>query len=45
MNNKMAISTSVSTTESKTNKQKRDRIIDRENILMVARWEGVWEGG
>ena len=27
------------------NKQNRNRIIDSENVLMVARWEGGWEDG
>lgn len=27
------------------NKQNRKRIVDTENILMVARWEGPWETG
>lgn len=27
------------------NKQNRNRIVDTENILMVARWEGRWEMG
>ena len=43
MNNEMAINTYLSTIDSiKLNKQNRNRIIDTENILMVARWEGVW---
>ena len=43
MNNKMAKNTNLSTIESKkqTN-QTRDRIMDTENVLMIARWEGVW---
>ena len=44
MNNKMAISTYLSTIESKKknnpNKQNRNRVIDTENILMVARRGG-----
>ena len=44
MNNKMAINSQLSTTESKitgyTNKQNRNRIINMENIGMVASWEG-----
>ena len=27
------------------NKQNRNRIIDTENVLIVARWEGVWGMG
>ena len=46
MNNKMAKNTNLSTIESKkqTN-QTRDRIMDTENVLMIARWEGVWGNG
>ena len=44
MNNKMAINTYLSTIESKkqtkANKENRERIMDSESILMVARWEG-----
>ena len=51
MNNKMAINTYLSTIESKktnkkqtrseqANKKNRDRIMDTESILIVARWEG-----
>ena len=41
MNNKMAMNTYLSTTESKKkDKQNRNRITDTENILMVAHWEG-----
>ena len=43
MNNKMAINTYLSTTESKKQTKQprnRDRIMDMENFLMVARWEG-----
>ena len=43
MSYKMAINTSLSTIESKTqnkiNKQSRNGITDTEIILMVARWE------
>ena len=43
MNNKMAINTYLSKTQSKKqNKQNRSRVIDTENILMVATWEGSW---
>ena len=48
LNNKMAIYTYVSTIESKktkANKQNRNRIIDTENILIVARWEDGWGMG
>ena len=38
MNNKMAINTYLSTTEStNTNRKNRDRIMGRERVLMVAR--------
>ena len=43
MNNKMAKNTYLSRIESKkhyANKKNRDRIMDMESILMVARWEG-----
>ena len=43
MNNKMAINTYLSTIESKkqtTQRRNRNRIMDMESILMVARWEG-----
>ena len=42
MNNKMAINTYLSIIESKklTNKKNRDRMVDTETILTVARWEG-----
>ena len=46
MNNKMAINTHLSTIESKNqtnNKKNRDKIMDIESILMVARWEGSVE--
>ena len=42
MNNNMAINTYLSIIESKkqtANTKKRDRIMDMESILMVARWE------
>ena len=48
MNNKMAINTYLSTTESKIEtKQTRrtDRIMDMESIFMVGRWEGLWGNG
>ena len=38
MNNKMAINTYLSTIESKK-QENRDRIMDTESVLMVARWE------
>ena len=49
MNNKMAVNTYLSTTESKntTDKNKKQtrrpetEIIDTESVLMAARWEGV----
>ena len=43
MNNKMTINTYLSSVESKkqVNKKNRDRIMDTESVLMVARWEGV----
>ena len=32
--------------KNKINKnQNRNRVIDTENVLMVARWEGCWEMG
>ena len=41
MNNKMAINMYPSTIESKNKLNKnRDRIMDMESVLMVARWEG-----
>ena len=43
MNNKMAINTYLSTIESKKQAKhtnNRDRIMDTESILIVARWEG-----
>ena len=42
MNNKMAINTHLSTTESKkqSEKQYRNRLKDTENILTIARCEG-----
>lgn len=41
LNNKMAGILNLSTLESKkTNKQNRNRLINTEDILMVARWEG-----
>ena len=49
MNNKMVINTYLATIESKKQSKKnknRDRIVDTESVLMVARWEvGVeeWE--
>ena len=46
MKSKMVINTHLSATESKKQaKQKnRDRVMDRESILMLARWEwGVGE--
>ena len=47
MNNKMTINTYLSTIESKkqTKQTRRDRIMDVESILMVARWEGDGENG
>ena len=46
MNNKMAINTHQSKTESKeTNKQNRNRIVDTNNVLTVARWERGWRDG
>ena len=46
MNNRMAIHTSLSTIESKkvksTNKQNRNKLIDTENILTIARWDESW---
>ena len=47
MSNKMAINTYLSIIESKkqNNKKNRNRLIDTENILMVARWEGSWRYG
>ena len=43
MNNKMAINTNPSMTESKkeTKQTRTQRIMDTENILIVARWEQV----
>ena len=43
MNNKMAINTHQSTTDSKkqTNMQNINRIMDTLNILMDASWEGA----
>ena len=47
MNNKIAKDTNLSTIESKKQSKKnknRDRIVDKESVLMVARWEvGVEE--
>ena len=43
MNNKMAINAYLSTIETKTETKQmnnRDRIMDMESVLMVARWEG-----
>ena len=42
MSNKMAINTYLSTNESmkQTKKTSRDRMMDTESFLMVARWEG-----
>ena len=31
--------------KNKINKQNRNRIIDTDNILMMARWEGCWGDG
>lgn len=47
MKNKMAINTYLSAIEStnKMNKQSRNRLIDRENILTVDRWKEVWKMG
>ena len=50
MNNKIVINTYVSMIEFKTNKHKankqnRTRLIDTENILLVARWVGYWGDG
>ena len=36
----MAINTYLSTIESKKQTKGRDRIMDTESVLMVARWEG-----
>ena len=43
MNNKMAINTYLSTTESKkqTKQTRTDRIMDKMSVLMVAKWEGA----
>ena len=43
MNNKMAKNTNLSTIESKkqtSQTKNRDRIMDTDSILMVAKWEG-----
>ena len=40
MNNKMAKYTNLSTIESKKQTKNRDRIMDTERVLMVARWDG-----
>ena len=41
VNNKMAINAYLSTIKSKNQtKQRTDRIMDMESMLMVARWEG-----
>ena len=49
MNNKMALNTYLSTTECKKQTKQasknRDRIMDMEIILKVARSEGVWGNG
>ena len=47
MNNKMAINTYLSKTQSKKqNKQNRSRVIDTENVSMVARWaRGIGKKG
>ena len=46
MKNKNVISTYSSAIESKkTNKQNRIRVIDTDNVMMVARWERGWEDG
>ena len=48
MNNKMAINTYLSTTESKIetkHTRRTDRIMDMESIFMVGRWEGLWGNG
>ena len=38
MNNKMATCQQLNLKTNKANKKSRDRIMDMENILMVARW-------
>ena len=47
MNNKMAKNTYLSTIESTTlsNQKNRDRIMDMESILMAATWDRVWGNG
>ena len=45
MNSKMAINTYLIGSKNKINQQNRNRIIDKENILMVAKWEGGWGNG
>ena len=47
MNNKMAVNTYPSVMESKkqTKQTNRGRIMDMENVLVVARWEEVWRNG
>ena len=48
MNNKMSINAYLSTIESKKYKineeAEQKQLIDTENILTVARWEGCWGG-
>ena len=47
MNSKMAKNTHLSTFEAKNQSKKnknRDRIMDMEKVLMVARWEGYMGG-
>ena len=41
----MAIHTYLIGSKNKINQQNRNRIIDKENILMVAKWEGGWGNG
>ena len=43
----MVTNTYLPTTDSKkqNKEQNRNRIIDAENVLMVARWERGWENG
>ena len=41
----MAINTCLSTIESKKQTSRTETDSDTDNILMISRWEGVWEGG
>ena len=47
INNKMAINTyqQLKLKTKQMNKQNRNRLINTENILMVARWDDVWGAG